>query len=212
MIIGDGMKKGFTLVELLGVLVVLALLALITVPSVTNVIRNSKNEINKTKKTTVEIAAKNWLASDTNSLHFTNNCSISTEQLINEGFLEKNNDQKGYVDISRDGESFSYKFNSLANTLPCNFDNDMDLFEQDVGNLFIDYTKKYLDGKNIDFSKYENESCLVSINSFGDDWQESLDSIFQDGEYYVIVKQNNGKIDYEFRTGDASDISGYCIN
>ena len=55
-------KKGFTLVELLGVLVVLGLISVIIVPKVIDSITTSKEAAYQTQVETIENAAKNLMA------------------------------------------------------------------------------------------------------------------------------------------------------
>ena len=54
------MKKGFTLVELIGVIVVLGLISLIVVPSVTNSLKVNKKKLCKIQLTNIVEAAKVW--------------------------------------------------------------------------------------------------------------------------------------------------------
>ena len=54
-------NKGFTLVELLGVLTLLALISLITVPLVSSYIKNSRQKAYNVEIKTIEKAAKQWM-------------------------------------------------------------------------------------------------------------------------------------------------------
>ena len=56
------MKKGFTLVEILGVIVIIGFLVIMVIPAVTNIIRNSREELYKVQIKNIENAAKNWAA------------------------------------------------------------------------------------------------------------------------------------------------------
>ena len=58
------MKKGFTLVELLGVIVVLGIIATITVPLVQRTILENTEEAYQDQIISFERAAKNYVASD----------------------------------------------------------------------------------------------------------------------------------------------------
>lgn len=65
--LGDNMKnKGFTLVELMGVIVLLGVLVLIAVPAITGVLKSSKEDLYKTQLKTIELAAKNWASDEEN--------------------------------------------------------------------------------------------------------------------------------------------------
>jgi len=68
------MKKGFTLIEILGVMVLLGVLALITVPIVNTLIKNSKESaLNETIKL-LEASAYNY--SNENSLEYSSQTRI----------------------------------------------------------------------------------------------------------------------------------------
>ena len=53
-------NKGFTLVELLGVIVIISLLTLVASVSVVKLVKDSKNELNKIQKKAIISAAKAW--------------------------------------------------------------------------------------------------------------------------------------------------------
>ena len=61
------MKKGFTLVELLGVITLLGVIVLIAVPTTKNVISDSKNKLYDAQISNISSALKNW-ASDNSRL------------------------------------------------------------------------------------------------------------------------------------------------
>jgi type IV pilus assembly protein PilA len=86
-------KKGFTLVELLGVIVILALIALISVPVVNNIIKKSQKQIKDSNISTILDAAYAYsLDDDINlALPTTNNSSItvSLDTLKKSGHLKK---------------------------------------------------------------------------------------------------------------------------
>lgn len=54
------MKKGFTLIELIGVIIVLSLISLLAVPSITNTIKNSRIKLYNDQVENIEDAAKIW--------------------------------------------------------------------------------------------------------------------------------------------------------
>lgn len=53
-------KKGFTLVELLGVIVILSVLVLIAIPIVNNIVKNSQKQIKESNVITILNAAYSW--------------------------------------------------------------------------------------------------------------------------------------------------------
>lgn len=54
------MNKGFTLVELLGVIIVLTVISLITIPLIDNTLKDSKEKVYNTQINNIALAAKNW--------------------------------------------------------------------------------------------------------------------------------------------------------
>ena len=59
-------KKGFTLIELIGVIVVLLLLMLLVTPLVVNYIRDTKEDAHNLQLNTIEDSAKNWASAKEN--------------------------------------------------------------------------------------------------------------------------------------------------
>ncbi len=120
-------KKGFTLVELLGVITVLAIIVVITMPIVNETIKNSKEKAYKAQIKEIEKAAKDYTAENMNlildgstlcpSLVPVEITSIDVETLIDEGYIpEDTKDPKteeliqGVVYITYDCEYDSYKY------------------------------------------------------------------------------------------------------
>ena len=97
-------NRGFTLVELLGVIAILGIIGSITVMVVSNVINNGLDDTNKAQIKSIEKAAKNWANANMFSLpknngEFTN---IKVEKLQKEGYLEDNCIKNPKID--NDGE------------------------------------------------------------------------------------------------------------
>ena len=90
--IGDDMKKGFTLVELLGVLIILSVLALLIVPNVSKYINNFRVESYEQQITSIEMAAKNWAVDNLGELPNSEGdfITITIAKLQEENYLEKN--------------------------------------------------------------------------------------------------------------------------
>jgi len=99
------MKKGFTLVELLGVIVILGIISILVVPVVNNMMIESREELAKTQEDAIIKAAKNWggdnifLLPDLNCTEVDleeenpdfskcDTITITLGQLMNEGFLD----------------------------------------------------------------------------------------------------------------------------
>ena len=116
-------NKGFTLVELLGVIVVLGIIATITVPLVQRtIIEKTEDSYNK-QVTSFEKAAKNYVASDVyNMSSCTSGCPVTLKELQEKGFLPSGNiinpktdetfNMENEVVITYDGTKFSYEYDT----------------------------------------------------------------------------------------------------
>ncbi len=86
------MKRGFTLVELLGILVILGVIVLVSVPSLITTNKASKENEIAEFKATVENAAESYVETHPDSFTNLKNCTgtgaITTEKLVKEGFLD----------------------------------------------------------------------------------------------------------------------------
>ena len=101
------MKKGFTLVELLGVIVILSLLIVIAMPNIINAIKSSN------KKTDAYTASIIYQATDKYIMHSNlyeekkgNIYCIDIDKIVSEGYLEENLSYNGVENIE---ESMSVK-------------------------------------------------------------------------------------------------------
>lgn len=87
-------KKGFTLVELLGVIVILLLLALVVTPIFINYIKRSKDDAYDTQINTIKQSAKSWASAKENiNLLPTKNgdcISVTLERLKDDGYVDYN--------------------------------------------------------------------------------------------------------------------------
>lgn len=121
------MKKGFTLVELLGVLVLLSVLALITVPIVNGAIKKSKEKSVQIQLESIVKSAKAWAAADPNRLPEQGKERLVTlQELKQAGFVDgsiKNPKTKKefpntlQVKISYDLEYQSYTYEIVESTM-----------------------------------------------------------------------------------------------
>lgn len=105
--IGDSMKKGFTLTELLGVIVILGLIALIAVPAINSALNSSKQKAFDEQVKTIENTARTYMADNPLKLPSMSGgkCFLSVETLKDEGLLE-----------DEDLENPKYKKNSTEGT------------------------------------------------------------------------------------------------
>lgn len=98
---GDIMKRrGFTLVELLGVIIILGLLALVTIPTISDSLSKYKKKLCNTQIEYMIAAAKNWGADHIYQLPDEGETvKITLSELIKQGYME--GDQKASQEEDR---------------------------------------------------------------------------------------------------------------
>ena len=101
-------KRGFTLIELIAVIAILSIIILLVVPNITNIASDSKESLRESKIKTIETAASNYgndLINDyqnclgsTSSNELKNKCTVSISKLINNGYMDGENDTDSIID------------------------------------------------------------------------------------------------------------------
>lgn len=83
------MKKGFTLVELLGVIIVLAVISLITIPAITDSLNQYEKNLCDTQISYMIAAAKNWGVDHLLQLpEEGEEMTITLSELIQQGYMQ----------------------------------------------------------------------------------------------------------------------------
>ena len=83
--------RGFTLVELLGVIVILGILAVIAFPAIINQVTDARGEINDSNTLLIIDAAENYILdyADLSETNGQQNYCVTLEQLVDEGLLNE---------------------------------------------------------------------------------------------------------------------------
>ena len=124
------MKKGFTLVELIGVIVILGVLAVFAVPALTKTFKKTANKESEEYIKNIILAAENYYHTNPDSENIINGC-ISISTLIEEGYLKNNinsitgtsisNDSTVIISKNNEGvEQYSIVEESITNIERCN--------------------------------------------------------------------------------------------
>lgn len=81
--------KGFTLIELMGVIIILALIAIIATPNIIDQIRKLNTEVSKTQLAVLEAAADNYLTANPDQFKMNNGrvYCITLQEIIDAGML-----------------------------------------------------------------------------------------------------------------------------
>ncbi len=116
------MNKGFTLVELLGVIIIISIISGIAVVSVTYILENSRNSVYKNYESTLSGSARNYLIKNIDKRpQVGGSLNVSYNDLKTGGFIDTIKDPKGgncnssYVKITRGADKgINYTFNYKA--------------------------------------------------------------------------------------------------
>lgn len=113
-------QKGFTIVELLGVIVLLALIAIIAVPSVANMLKETTIAYYTTNENTLELGAKDYYSANRGLLpkKYGETSMVDIEQLVSSGYIDpivdkKNKSCTGYVIVYKE-ETENYKYHTCV--------------------------------------------------------------------------------------------------
>lgn len=81
------MKKGFTLIEVVGVIVLLAIIMLIAFPTITSLVGNTKNQISDATLRLINTAADDYMENGNYFITDGRDYCFTLSELATEGFL-----------------------------------------------------------------------------------------------------------------------------
>ena len=112
------MKKGFTLIELMGVITIMGIIALVAFPPLLRQIKNSKSKIDEATEKLIIAGASNYVEENKNSFPKIegNNYCIILQTLVDDNKLSKdlkdsdgdNIDLNKYVKVDIKNNNYSY--------------------------------------------------------------------------------------------------------
>lgn len=135
-------RKGFTLVELLAVLVVLAVISTIAFPIVNNMIDAAEEKAYEQQIKTIQKAAKNWEADNSNLLieidendEMVNiSCYVTLDRLKYEGYLENVETIDPIDDSIMDSYVVSFEYDIDANQ----YYNEVYMSEEEAQDYYLE--------------------------------------------------------------------------
>lgn len=89
-VLGDDMKKGFTLIEVMAVILLIGLLVVFAIPTVVNQVGKKSEEVDKITEEIIFSATELYM--NHKNIVISGNetyCEITLQKLINEGYLDK---------------------------------------------------------------------------------------------------------------------------
>ena len=92
------MRRGFTLIEMIGVVIILSMLMLISGVAITRIVKKSKTELSDAQKNNIKMAAQLWAEDNLDTILSTTGCNLTT---LNGCCVQKTvNDLGDYLSIS----------------------------------------------------------------------------------------------------------------
>lgn len=207
------MNKGFTLVELLGVIVILAVLSTLIVVSVGGTIKKSKNQLSEVQIDNIIEAAKTYYLKEGMNVddlneNDTQSC-VSVKYLIDNGYIDNEEivdlkdeeSSKSSVLIVYENNKYKYKYQKKVCEMEITMETINDTtYPWKINNGTYNSTNK-VDSSSSNL-KFKFEVLNTAILSF--EWSVSSESASYDYIYYTLVKNGTKLSD----TGTNTKIGG----
>lgn len=121
------MKRGFTLVEMLGAIAILAILVAVAYPTIKDAYENSKSKISDKQVSSLEEVARMWGAKNTDRFSETSPYYLTIEELKRSGLAENKDiinpntkeQLKGCIKISYSSNKYNYTYDIYENVEGC---------------------------------------------------------------------------------------------
>lgn len=201
------MKKGFTLIELMGVIIILSLLILIAVPVVDKYIKKTKSEAATAQKDSLIMAAKNWASDYKEDMPGKGqNIRVSLDTLIELGYLdydinvysvEVDGDMIDAVKITNENGKYKYDLvqdQIVDNTAPINL--TLKLVSSTVNTLTV---KAYAEDPETSIIRYEFNIDGQKAEDGNPYWEgETSSKVYtfkkvDEGEHTIMFRVTNAK-------------------
>ena len=229
------MKKGFTLVELIGVVIILALIALLAFPPILNSIRKTKSELSDASKEILYNAASLYVSENLNDFPKKNdnifcvtlNTLVSKEYLPTKVYDSVTGEEiplDSKVEIKVDNDSYTYNMNNecvediyVPPNKPELLDNMVPIKYNGTNWVVASESDKWYD---YDAKEWANAVVLNTTKEVGDTVSESeidLWYVWIPRYKYQLFNANNGSVDpqeiqIKFESGTSSTGTVSCID
>ena len=156
------MKKGFTLIELIGVIVIIALLTLLALPPILKLINSNKSKINETNENLIYSATDLYISNNVSSFPKYDNSiyCIYVSSLVNEGLLNEkiynNVDSTTTVKVTVKDNIYNKSLVSANECVNSLEEPDVDFKIETIGNNKYIAIDTYKDGDSISSIKTES--------------------------------------------------------
>lgn len=118
------MKRGFTLVEIVGVIIILGIVVILAFPPLLKLVKSTESELDDATKNLVYTAAGQYINKYDYEKTNANVYCITFEDLVKENFLTKNNlDLNEYVKVEVSDNKFNYSITSECTESTINNEN-----------------------------------------------------------------------------------------